>query len=41
MINREELNIRSTKTKRATNLEKLDGLESILKKEYTDLELNL
>jgi hypothetical protein len=41
LINREDLNIRSTKTKRATNLEKLDGLESILTKQYNDLELNL
>ena len=41
MINREDLSIRSTKTKRATNLEKLDDLEGILSRDYTDAELNL
>lgn len=39
MINRNDLNIKSTKTKRATNLEPLSHLEDILSKEVTDNEL--
>lgn len=41
MINREDLNISSTMTKRATNLDRLKDLESLLDKEVTDAEINL
>ena len=41
MINREDLNMKSTKTKRATNLEKLAELNSLLAKEVSDAEINL
>jgi hypothetical protein len=41
MINREDLNISSTMTKRATNLDKLKELESLLDKEVSDAEINL
>ena len=41
MIKKEDLNLMSTKTKRAANLSKLDGLDTIIQKDYSDIELNL
>ena len=41
MIKKNDLGLKSTKTRRATNLERLEGLDNIITKEYSDAELNL
>jgi hypothetical protein len=41
MINKSDLNLMSTKTQRAANLDKLNNLESIIMKEYSEAEVNL
>jgi len=41
MIKKSDLNLMSTKTQRAANLDKLNNLESIIMKEYSEAEVNL